>query len=1033
MTFRASVERYLGAVAQQYHRGDAREESYYDVLKQLWEELGSQLSSAHATLTVLPRQTEAGNPDMRVWNGQHHVTGYIECKKLEEVNLDHIEVDEQLKRYRAAFPNVILTNFLEFRLYRFGQPMGEPVVIGSLQALKADMHVPFQHEEQFRELVERFFDFQLPQEYTTETLAIALATRTRFLQQQVLDQLIDDEQQGRSSELVNLIQEFKQVLMSDLTSDTFADLYAQTITYGLFAARTRTRGAFRRENAFNNIPSSIGILRKLFRYISGGDTPERLSVIIDDIASVLAVADTDAVFKGYGKNGRDPVADFYETFLGKYDPAKKKQHGVYYTPQPVVSYIVRSIDTILRDTFGKPDGLADPSVTVLDPAAGTMTFPATAVRLAAETYKAKYGDGSLDSWVREHVLRHFFAFELMIAAYTVGHLRISMVLADIGYSMRDNDRFQLYITNTLENSAIAHTKLQERPIPGMSPLADERAAADDIKNRERILVIMGNPPYSGTSSNKGKWISALINDYKKVDGKPLGEKNPKWLQDDYVKFIRFAQEKIDQTGEGVLGFITNHSYLDNPTFRGMRQSLMASFDQLHILNLHGNSLKKEKSPDGSKDENVFDIMQGVAIVLAVKRNGIPKGIWYGDLWGDRDAKYTTLGDGQMMQTSWKELTPRGNMYLFVPQDTTRAAEYEQWPKATEIFPVSSTGIVTARDELTIQFTPEQMWQTVNRFISMPPEEAREAFHLGRDARDWKVQFAQDDVHRSGPKRENIVPILYRPFDVRYTYYTGHSRGFQCMPRAEVMRNMLHPNIGLVTRRAMLPGRPCNYVFICDKVMSDGAIRSDNRGGESLFPLYCYSEDFGVSSLGQRLPNIDAKILDSLSVHLGSNVNPEQLLAYVYSILYSDNYRRDYSEFLTLDFPRMPFTKDRDTFLKLASLGQQLIDLHLMRSPGLDNPISRFCGKGDSAVTKVEYDADRGRVSINPTQYFDGVTPDLWSYQVGGYQVLAKWLKDRKGRYLTADDTKHYSRMVTALAGTVKLQEEIDRCSSGLWR
>src|SRR5664280_3423747 len=766
MTFKASVERYLGAVAQQYHRGDAREESYYDVLKQLWEELGSQLSSAHATLTVLPRQTEAGNPDMRVWSGQQHVTGYIEAKEPGVTNLDHVEVSEQLKRYRAAFPNVILTNFLEFRLYRFGDTMGQPVTIGSLQALKADMHMPFQHEEQFRDLVERFFDFQLPKEYTAQTLAIALADRTRYLQQQVLAQLIDDEDHKRGSELVNLMAEFKQVLMSDLTSDTFADLYAQTITYGLFAARMRVTGTFTRETALNGIPATIGILRKLFKYISIGDTPERLRVIIDDIADVLAVADTNVMFQEYDKKGRDPIADFYETFLGEYDPAKKKQHGVYYTPQPVVSYIVRSVDQILRDSFGKPDGLADPSVTVLDPAAGTMTFPATAVRLAAETYKAKYGDGSLDSWIKGHVLRDFYAFELMMAPYAIGHLRMGTLLTELGYTMSSDDRFKLYLTNTLEDTVVEPGQFNS-----MSGLAEESLAAGAVKRRQPVLAIMGNPPYSGTSSNKGAWISALINDYKKVDGKPLGEKNPKWLQDDYVKFIRFAQWKIDQAGEGVLGFITNHSYLDNPTFRGMRQSLMTSFDQLHVLNLHGSSLKKEKSPDGSKDENVFDIMQGVAIVLAVKRKGVPKGIWYSDLWGSRDAKYRTLGDGQVKQTMWQELTPRGDMYLFVPQDATLATEYEQWPKVTDIFPVSSVGIVTARDELTVQFTPEQVWQTVTRFIGMSPEEARETFHLGKDSQDWQVQLAQDDIRASGPSRDRVVPILYRPFDIRYTYYT----------------------------------------------------------------------------------------------------------------------------------------------------------------------------------------------------------------------------------------------------------------------
>src|SRR5450830_724975 len=679
MTFRVSVERYLGAVAQQYHRGDAREESYYDVLKQLWEELGSQLSSAHATLTVLPRQTEAGNPDMRVWSDQANITGYIECKHHDIDNLDRVQASELLKRYCAAFPNVILTNFLESRLYLFGQPMGQPVTIGSLQALQAGMKVPLQHEDQFRELVERFFDFQLPRVYTAQTLAFALADRTRFLQQQVLAQLVDDEDHKRGSELVNLMAEFKQVLMSDLNSDTFADLYAQTITYGLFAARMRVTGTFTRETALNGIPATIGILRRLFKYISIGDTPERLRVIIDDIADVLAVADTNTVFNEYDKKGHDPVADFYETFLGKYDPAKKKQHGVYYTPQPVVSYIVRSVDQILRDSFGKPDGLADPSVTVLDPAAGTMTFPATAVRLAAETYKAKYGDGSLDSWIKGHVLRDFYAFELMMAPYAIGHLRMGTLLTELGYAMSPDDRFKLYLTNTLDISTA-----EQNPIPGLSPLADESHMAEAVKTTQPVLVIMGNPPYSGTSTNKGAWIMNLINDYKQVDGKPLGERKT-WLDDDYVKFIRFAQWKIDQAGEGVLGFITNHSYLDNPTFRGMRQSLMTSFDQLHILNLHGNALKKEKSPDGSTDENVFDIRQGVAIVLAVKNKGLQKGIWQADLWGTRDDKYAYLTQHQAAQTAWQELHPRGETYLLIPRDNTLASEYEMLPSLTDIF------------------------------------------------------------------------------------------------------------------------------------------------------------------------------------------------------------------------------------------------------------------------------------------------------------------------------------------------------------
>jgi type I restriction-modification system DNA methylase subunit len=1033
MTFRASVERYLGAVAQQYHRGDAREESYYDVLKQLWEELGSQLSSAHATLTVLPRQTEAGNPDMRVWSGQQHVTGYIEAKDPGVTNLDHVEVSEQLKRYRTAFPNVILTNFLEFRLYRFGQPMGQPVTIGSFQALQAGMHVPFQHEDQFRELVERFFDFQLPKEYTAQTLAVALADRTRFLQRQVLEQLVEDEQQNSSSDLVSLMREFKQVLMSDLTSDTFADLYAQTITYGLFAARMRVTGPFTRETALNGIPATIGILRKLFKYISIGDTPERLRVIIDDIADVLAVADTNLLFKGYGKNGRDPVADFYETFLGEYDPAKRKQHGVYYTPQPVVSYIVRSVDQILRDSFGKPDGLADPSVTVLDPAAGTMTFPATAVRLAAETYNAKYGEGSLDSWIKGHVLRDFYAFELMMAPYAIGHLRMGTLLTELGYTMSPDDRFKLYLTNTLDvNTA------EQNPIPGLLPLADESHMAEAVKTTQPVLVIMGNPPYSGTSSNKGEWISALINDYKKVDGKPLGEKNPKWLQDDYVKFIRFAQWKIDQAGEGVLGFITNHSYLDNPTFRGMRQSLMASFDQLHVLNLHGNSLKKEKSPDGSKDENVFDIMQGVAIILAVKRSGISKGIWYSDLWGSRDAKYATLGDGQMTQTSWQELKPRGQAYLFISQDTTLAAEYEQWPRVTDIFPVNVLGFQTHRDHFAVAFDQGQIERRLEDMLdrSLSDENLRGRYGLV-DTDGWTVSKARQQLRQYGSKWHSLVqPCSYRPFDTRWCCYDEVAMD---RPRRELVQHVVgRTNLCLLSSRqqAQAGYRHC---WVANLPAESCVISSVTKEQNYVFPLYLYDADakqatvaFGeLSALGlARSPNLSRAVVERCVQLYGSDSSPESILSYIYAVLHSPLYAARYAEFLKADFPRIPFTKNRDTFVKLADLGQQLIDLHLMRSPDLDNPVSRFCGKGDSAVTKVEYDADRGRVSVNPTQYFDGVTPDLWSYQVGGHQVLAKWLKDRKGRFLTSADTIHYSRIVTALAKTEVLQAQIDSMIGG---
>jgi predicted helicase len=633
----------------------------------------------------------------------------------------------------------------------------------------------------------------------------------------------------------------------------------------------------------------------------------------------------------------------------------------------------------------------------------------------------------------------------MMAPYAIGHLRMGTLLTELGYTMSPDDRFKLYLTNTLENRTIAGTRLQEGRIPGMSPLADESAAADDVKNRERILVIMGNPPYSGTSNNKGKWITMLIGDYKKVDGHDLDERNPKMLQDDYVKFIRLAQWKIDQAGEGVLGFITNHGYLDNLTFRGMRQSLMVSFDQLYVFNLHGNSVKQEKSLDGGKDENVFDIQQGVSILLAVKKKGLEKGIWQADLRGTREDKYAYLEQHESKEMSWHELRPRGEAYLLIPRDNTLASTYEMMPSLRDVFKLHNVGLYTSRDALTIHFDVESAWRAVSRFAAMPSEEARTFFSLPNDVRDWKVSLAQEDLQRSGPCRDNIVPILYRPFDIRYTYYTGHSRGFMCMPRNEVMHHMLGENIGLCCIRQAAIDETFSHALVCSNLVDNRAFLS-SKGVAQLCPLYLLDDDpntstdtaFALSHPHGRRSNLNPVLVASVAGGLGLEVvsdgrgdlahgsmGPEDLFAYVYAVLYSPAYRTRYGELLKTDFPRIPFTKDRNTFLKLAELGQQLIDLHLMRSPELDNPISRFCGKGDSAVTKVEYDADRGRVSINPTQYFDGVTPELWTYQIGGYQILAKWLKDRKGRFLTSADTIHYSHIVTVLQKTMGVQEQVD--------
>lgn len=604
------IKNYLSNLFKSYQKGDAREESYYKHLADFISDFSESKRKKKIDVTILPKKTEAGNPDFRVWDGKQKIVGYIEAKDL-GVNLDDVEDSEQLERYLSTFPNVILTNFTEFRLFRDGEKIDQVSITRPFVIKKLATAPPLEKEDKLFELLDKFLDFSIPKTYTAKTLAVELAKRTKFLK----DEIVTEELKIGTKSIHSFYEAFKEFLIAGISEDEFADLYSQTITYGLFAARLRAEKDFNRKLAYSLIPKSIGILRDVFKFISLEDLPLQMEIIIDDIAEVLNVADAKKILDHYYHEGKgsDPVLHFYETFLTEYDPATREKRGVYFTPEPGVSFIVRSIHQILKEKFNMPDGLASKDVTLLDPAGGTLSFMAKAIEVAVEEFVSKYGKGAVKTFLKDQILQNFYAFELMMAPYAIGHMKMSFLLEELGYRMEDDERVKYYLTNTLEMK-----ELDESKFPGMSSLSAESHEAGKVKKQVPILVILGNPPYSGHSSNIGEWISEVIKEYYQVDGKPLGEKNPKWLQDDYVKFIRFSQWKIDQAGEGVLGFITNHSYLDNPTFRGMRQSLMNSFDEIYILDLHGNSLKKEKAPDGSKDENVFDIQQGVAICFMIK-------------------------------------------------------------------------------------------------------------------------------------------------------------------------------------------------------------------------------------------------------------------------------------------------------------------------------------------------------------------------------------------------------------------------------
>ena len=1072
------MESYIREIFAISQRGDAREESYYAKLEDFLDTVARALNRT-IQITVLPKPTEAGNPDFRIWDGAYQVIGYIEAK-APGAKLDQVEESEQLQRYRHTFPNLILTDFYEFRLYRNGVLLERALLARFFIPKALKTAPPVEQVEKLTQLFKTFFSFALPPSFTAEDLARELARRTRFLR----DNVIRIELAQKQKDIYGFYKAFQKYLIASLTEEQFADLYAQTITYGLFAARTRTQNSFNRELAYCLIPSTIGILRNVFKYISIGEPSPQMETIVDDIAAVLNAADVRAILTQYYQQGRgdDPILHFYETFLSEYDPETRERRGVYYTPQPVVRYIVRAVHDLLKTRFGMADGLAGERVTLLDPAAGTLTFPAEAIQLAFQEFTNKYGTGAKGNFLRKHILPHFYAFELLMAPYAIGHMKIGFLLEALGVPLQHGERFQFYLTNALEME-----DLQQIEIPGLSSLSEESHHAARIKKDEPILVIIGNPPYSGISANQNKWTEQLLKtdldgaqSYYTVDGKPLGEKNPKWLQDDYVKFLRFAQWKIHRAGRGIVAMITNHSYLDNPTFRGMRQSLLKTFDEIYILDLHGNSLKRETAPDGSPDENVFDIRQGVAIALFVKygnaspnassssspvgsmggwqtpaavwkdlkplaremrkepteaedvlwqrlrgkqlgarfrrqhaidrfivdfyaheprliievdgpvhetqkeydamrqsfleslgyrvlrftneqvlqdvhavlrviqaalephplspspqagkgNNPSPSsaqalspspragrgpggGVYHAHLYGRREDKYAWLDSHDLSTSGYQPLAPASPFYFFTPRQTQNLAAYQSWPSVAEIFPVNSVGIVTARDNLTIRYTPDEMWTTVLTFSQSNEELAREAFQLGKDARDWKVNLAQQDVKRDGgPHRDKIVPILYRPFDVRYTYYTGRSRGFHCMPRPEVVRHMLAgKNMALIVPRRVEHTGTWQHAFVTYHIVEHVAVSLKTI--DYCFPLYPSPSTESPQMFHQaRQPNLADWPLPRLSAAYRFTPTPEEVLAYIYAILYSRAYRETYAQELRTDFPRIPFTTDADLF------------------------------------------------------------------------------------------------------------------------
>ena len=1030
MNFQIHCNRYLQDMQRIQANNDATPElSLFPCLQAFLENIANHFENTTITFTQEPRNIhQIGRPDFIVRAGLLPI-GYIEAEAYSR-NLDALtgHAETQNARFIENLDNLILTNFIEFRLYTDGQLR----LTGNVENSREDLE----------RLLDRFLSAGPLQIGTPEVLAKHLARRTRELQIQIETTLTDE-----NSQIYGMFSAFKELLLATLTPEDFADMYAQTLAYGLFAARCTLPNAtnFSRETATNALPRSNPFLRQLFHQVASPNLEENVTYILDDIATLLRNVSTEMLRTAFSveTHFEDPVIHFYETFLAEYDPQRRVDRGVYYTPPQVISYIVRSVDSLLKTELNRADGLADDNTLILDPATGTGGFLLTVLNHIREYVTTHYGTGDWNRYINAHLVKRLFGFELLVAPYTIAHLKLSLFLQAHGWHA--TERLRIYLTNTLEEPVERTQRL-----PFADFISDEANAAVSVKRDEPLLVILGNPPYPQDSANPSRegrrltFIGELIEDYKPTDGKLLGIKDQtKFLQADYVKFIRWAQWRIDKNGEGIIGYIVNNNFLGGVTFRRMRQSLMKSFNAIYCLNLHGSSRIGEIAPETETDENVFDIKQGVTILLCVKgpNNPAPAKIYYADLWGLREEKYKALSETDVQTNELPAFQPISPYYYFMPQDSEARAEYEkESKKITDIFQTSSIGILTARDKLTIHWTAEQLHKTVIDFVSLPEDDARQKYKLQKDSQDWKVHLAQADLCNHPDAEQHTQPINYRPYDTRWTYYTGRSRGFHCAPRPLIMPSLQSENLALCTHRSLRSASTWQHAFVTNQII-DGNCISNKDGPTHVFPLYLYPNPEELELSTERSLNLKPAFLKTLSKALGvsqtdpsglpEGVSPEEILGYIYAILYSPTYRERYYEFLKYDFPRIPLPKDIEYFCKLAALGQNLIDWHLLKASRPEvaptaregRPRHRFEGEADAVVSRIRY--EDGHVWINPTQHFTNVPVEVWEYEIGAYQVCEKWLKDRRGSALSHAEVRQYCAILVAISETLRIMAEID--------
>ncbi len=1037
-----TLEQYIDNINKRYRLGNATEHTFRGDLQQLIESLVPDIRATNE-----PKRQLCGAPDY-ILTKKDIPIGFIEAKDIGDNDLEGAKKTgnkEQFDRYKASLNNLLFTDYLDFHLYLDGQYVTKIAIA----EIKNGAIVPLPHNfVTFTNLIKNFCIHIGQTIKSSKKLAEMMAGKARLLSEVIEKAVTSDETHNEDSTLKDQMNAFKEILIHDITPKGFADVYAQTIAYGMFAARLHdtTIDTFSRQEAAELIPKSNPFLRKLFGYIAGPDIDDRIKWIVDSLVEIFLACNVEEILKNYGKQTKmeDPIIHFYETFLSEYDPKLRKARGVWYTPHPVVNFIVRAVDDILKTEFGLPQGLADNSKTkikinlqgklveqevhkvqILDPATGTATFLAEIIKQIYSKFKGQ--EGIWSDYVEKHLIPRLNGFEILMASYAMAHLKLDLLLTETGYVSKNEQRFRIYLTNSLEEY---HADTGTLFANWLSTEANE---ANHIKRDTPVMCVIGNPPYSVSSTNKGKWIESLTADYKKE----LNERNIQPLSDDYIKFIRYGQHFVEKNGSGILAYISNNSFIDGIIHRQMRKNLLESFDKIYILDLHGSTKKNETSIDGGKDENVFDIQQGVSINIFIKtgkkrKNEFGK-VWHLNLYGRREYKYEFLNVNSIKSLEWNLLENSKPNFFFVNKNFAERDNYEAGFKMDEIFVQSNAGLATEYDKLSIKNTKKEAEILLKNLQCISASEIVTKYNLN-PKKTGKVENAINDIRKNNPF---ITSIDYRPFDFKYTLYTGVSNGIMGRPRDGIMKHMLKNNYALLTCRQQT-SFDFQHAFISNKISERCSVSLQTGEVNYIFPIYLYPETSSQQTIEQtekRKPNLKQEIVNQIAEKLGliftnekettaGTFAPIDILDYIYAVLHSPTYREKYKEFLKIDFPRVPYPKDKNTFWELVKLGGEIRQIHLLESPVVENFITQYSIDGDNMVGKIKY--QDGKVYINESQYFANVPEVSWSFYIGGYQPAQKWLKDRKERRLEFDDILHYQKIIVALSETDRLMKEIDK-------